>query len=668
VVSPGVNAWDADVIGVHMLFDRLAGRSTEEAPARGRLRSWHRRAYFRLVAALEGRVYSGPATVYAVSESDAREIEGRFGRPRGTVRVVPHGVDLERFSPSEVGSRRADARARRGLGDRRVALLVGNEPTVKGMDLAIAALKHLPDDTVLALAGRFDHDQVAEWIDAAGRRDRVVMLEHTSDPIDYFALADVIIAPSRHDSFNLPVLEGLASGLPVVTTDAVGMAELVEGCGDATVIPSPADPDVLGKAIRGALDRGADGSGRRLALELTWERSADRAANIVRSEGRTPRVLVLATGAGRVGGIERITRTLLQALGDAFGDERIGVLSVWRGDRPVRGRVLRRGDAMSADGRVGGARSARFTSDAIRAARRWRRRLAIVATHPHLAPVAWVARAATGAPYAVWCHGIEVWGPLGRATRFGIARADRVFAPSRFTAEQVERWAALGRGSVRVMPHCVPPELAPARGPNDAGRRVPGSVLTVARLEPEHSYKGVDTLIAGWPGVLEAVPGATLTVVGDGADRARLERLADKLEIGSSVTFTGQLSDDGLADRYATASVFALPARHRTGSDAQGEGFGLVFVEAGAAGLPVVAGAGGGADDAVEHDVSGLVVDPRDVEAVGAAVARILTDRSLAERLGGGGRRLAETRFSYEAFRDAAVELVEGMPIRGLIR
>jgi phosphatidylinositol alpha-1,6-mannosyltransferase len=606
--------------------------------------------------------------VYAVSASDAGEIEKRFGRPAGTVKVVPHGVDHERFSPDEVGSRRADARTRRGLAGRRVALLVGNEPTMKGMDLAIAALEHLPDDTVLALAGRFDQDQVAGWIDAVGVTDRVVMLEHTSDPIEYFALADVVIAPSRRDSFNLPALEGLASGLPIVTTDSVGMAELVEGCSDATVIPSPADAETLAKAIRIALDRGVDGSGRRLALQMTWERSADRAADIIRSEGGSPRVLVLATGAGRVGGIERVTRTLLQALGDGFGDERIGVLSVWRGDRPVRGRVLRSGDAMSADGRVGGARSARFAIHTIRTARRWRRRLAIVATHPHLAPVAWVARAATGAPYAVWCHGIEVWGPLGPATRFGIARADRVFAPSRFTAEQVERWAALGRGSVRVVPHCVPPELARARGANDASRRVPGSVLTVARLEPEHAYKGVDTLIAAWPSVLEAVPGATLTVVGDGADRARLERLADQFEVGSSVTFTGQLNDDGLAERYATASVFALPARHRTGPDAQGEGFGLVFVEAGAAGLPVVAGAGGGADDAVEHDVSGLVVDPRDVEAVGTAVARILTDRSLAERLGRGGRRLAETRFSYEAFRQAAAELVEGMPIRGLVR
>jgi len=141
-----------------------------------------------------------------------------------------------------------------------------------------------------------------------------------------------------------------------------------------------------------------------------------------------------------------------------------------------------------------------------------------------------------------------------------------------------------------------------------------------------------------------------------------------ELGIGSSVEFAGRLSDDELADRYATASLFALPARHRTGRDAQGEGFGLVFVEAGAAGLPVVAGAGGGADEAVEHDVSGLVVDPTDSRTVAAAIVGVLTDTELAERLGRGGRQLATTRFSYESFREGVAEMIETTPIHGLVR
>jgi phosphatidylinositol alpha-1,6-mannosyltransferase len=178
----------------------------------------------------------------------------------------------------------------------------------------------------------------------------------------------------------------------------------------------------------------------------------------------------------------------------------------------------------------------------------------------------------------------------------------------------------------------------------------------------------VDILLEAWPTVIAALPDATLTVVGDGADRIRLERRAGELGVAARITFAGRLSDDRLAREYATANLFALPGRHRTGTKAQGEGFGLVFVEAGAAGLPVVAGAGGGADDAVEHDVSGLLVDPHDIGAVAGAIVRVLTDSELARRLGEGGRRLAETRFAYEAFRNGVVELVEGLPIQGLVR
>ena len=386
------------------------------------------------------------------------------------------------------------------------------------------------------------------------------------------------------------------------------------------------------------------------ARALTWDQSAASAADIVEREIETPRVLVIATDAGRTGGIQRVTRTLARAAADAYGEERIGVLSVWRGDEPVPGRVLRAGDALQGDGRVGKVRSAMFALGAAATARRWRRRLAIVVAHPHLAPVGWLARAVSGAPYAVWCHGVEVWGPIDRATRFGLQRADRVFAPSRFTADEVERRAGLSAGSVVVMPHCVPPELE-RRGADDPRARVPGRVLTVARLHPDHAYKGIDTLIEVWPQVVASVPDATLVVVGEGPDRARLQRLARARGVVEAVTFTGRLSDDDLAEAYERAALFAMPARHATGPGAQGEGFGVVYVEAGATGLPVVAGAGGGADDAVQHDVSGLVVDPTDHAAVAAAIVRVLTDDDLARRLGEGGRRLAETRFSYDAFR-----------------
>jgi len=604
--------------------------------------------------------------VSAVSSRDAAEIERRFERPAGTVQVVPHGVDADAFSPERVAAAREEARAAHGLARRRVVLLVGNEPTVKGMDIAVDALAKMPDDVVLVIAGRIDRTQVEPWLDAAGAADRVTLLDHTDDPVLLYALADVSIAPSRQDSFNLPALEALACGLPLVLSEATGLAEHVGDCRDVTVLASPVDPGSLADAVTAASERTVDGSGRALACDLDWDSSAALAANLVRREATTPRVLVLAIDAARTGGIQRVTRTLARSVADAYGEERIGVLSVWRGDHHVPGRVLRHGDRLAGLERVGPMRAAWFVIDVVAAARRWRRRLAIVVTHPHLAPVGWLASLASGAPYAVWCHGIEVWGPLDRATRFALQRADRVFAPSRFTAEQVEGRARLPAGSVIVMPHCVPPELAGSAA--DAAVRVPSSVLTVARLHPDHAYKGIDTLIDAWPTVTASLPDATLTVVGEGPDRERLQRRASDLGVADSIVFAGRLADDALAEAYATSSLFALPARHRTGPGAQGEGFGLVFVEAGVAGLPVIAGAGGGTDDAVEHDVSGLLVDPIDTAAVAAAIVRVLSDRELAARLGGGGRRLASTRYSYEAFRASVIGLVDSMPIRGLVR
>jgi phosphatidylinositol alpha-1,6-mannosyltransferase len=667
VVSPGVNAMDADAIGVHMIFAQHAeARSTDPE---GIAKRAHRWLYFRLLTRLETRVYSGSATIWAISGQDARELESRFGRPEGSVPVVPHGVDTNAFSPDRRETLRRTERARRSVDDRRVALIVGNDILKKGMDTAIRSLPEMPPDVVLAVAGSVDQDAIVSLADRAGVSNRVLTLGHVDDLVELFAIADVLIAPSREESFNLPVLEAMACGLPVVVSVTAGVSEQLSDGRDALLV-SAGDEEALAKAVTAILDNSELASrlseqGRQRVSSLTWDESAERAANVIETEITTPRLLVIATDAARTGGIQRVTRLLTRSLADAFGEERVAVVSVWRGDQPVAGRVLHPGDPMTADGRVGKLRAARFAFDAVTVARGWRRRLAIIAAHPHLAPVAWVAHAVSGAPYMVWCHGIEVWRPLGRATRFGLARADRVFAPSRFTASQVEARAGLAPGSVTVLPHPVPPEFAQV---DPVEERIPGSVLTVARLHPAHAYKGVDLLIEIWAQVVEAVPGATLEVVGDGPDRARLERKARECGIGSAVKFSGRLTDEQLARRYRTASLFAMPARHRTGPRAQGEGFGLVYLEAAAAGLAVVAGRGGGVEDAVTHDESGLLVDPDDPEAILEAIVRVLSDGALARRLGEGGRSMATTTFSFEAFRDAVVTMLKELPVQGLVR
>ena len=109
-----------------------------------------------------------------------------------------------------------------------------------------------------------------------------------------------------------------------------------------------------------------------------------------------------------------------------------------------------------------------------------------------------------------------------------------------------------------------------------------------------------------------------------------------------------------------------MPARHRLEPRPQGEGFGLVFIEAGAAGLPVVAGRGGGAEEAVEDGGSGILVDARDHRSVAHAVIGLLLDPQRARAMGERGRELATTRFAYDAFRTQVAALVGDLRPKGL--
>ncbi|WP_345563599.1 glycosyltransferase family 4 protein [Nonomuraea rosea] len=161
-----------------------------------------------------------------------------------------------------------------------------------------------------------------------------------------------------------------------------------------------------------------------------------------------------------------------------------------------------------------------------------------------------------------------------------------------------------------------------------AGRPV---VACVSRLVPR---KGQDQLIRAWPQVLSAVPDAVLLLVGGGPYRRKLERLAAGQE---SIRFTGTVPAAALPGYYAAADVFAMPCRTRwRGVDV--EGLGIVFLEASATGLPVVAGASGGAPDAVRLGETGLVVNGEDAGEVAQAVVELLSDPQKARKMGAGGR------------------------------
>lgn len=245
-----------------------------------------------------------------------------------------------------------------------------------------------------------------------------------------------------------------------------------------------------------------------------------------------------------------------------------------------------------------------------------------------------LARRAT-APHVLTVIGADIFDPtrlspdrfppLGAAVRRVVRGADVVTAISGDIARRAEELT--GRAEIAIVPCAVEVPALPAR--DRAALGWPGGdvvVLTIARLV---ARKGLETLI-------RAIGGAgaplRLEVLGDGPERARLEALA-QAEAPGRVTFAGALDAREKARRLASADVFALVSAH--------EGFGLVYLEAMHAGLPVLAGTDGGQTDFLADDRNALLVPPGDVTAAAAALRRLASDARLRARLAEAARTTA---------------------------
>ncbi|MBE2205414.1 MAG: glycosyltransferase [Chthoniobacterales bacterium] len=247
---------------------------------------------------------------------------------------------------------------------------------------------------------------------------------------------------------------------------------------------------------------------------------------------------------------------------------------------------------------------------------------AIACLHVGLAPVARVLARRLRVPWFCWMHGIEVWKPLRARTRWGLSGVPLLCSSSAFTRDR----AAVvnpGLGLEKALPVPLgwlmsePPDLPP-------GAPVRHGVISVGRLDPEDRYKGFDTLIAAWKQVTDALPGSRLTIVGHGNDRPRLEGLAREFGVGDGIEFAGLVETEELKRRYFSAAVFAMPSEN--------EGFGLVFAEAMAYGLPCVCGNRDASPEVVADGITGYCVQTRNPAAVaGALIALLGNPKKLAE-------------------------------------
>jgi phosphatidylinositol alpha-1,6-mannosyltransferase len=271
-------------------------------------------------------------------------------------------------------------------------------------------------------------------------------------------------------------------------------------------------------------------------------------------------------------------------------------------------------------------------------------------------------------PFGVVVHGAEVTIP-GRipGTRHELARVLRgarlVIAAGRYPAREAER-AAGDRLPVAVIPPGIDVErfrpLDPAlRAATRERWAVPPDaplVVSVSRLVPR---KGMDTLIVASARLARRIRDLEVVIAGEGRDRKRLQRLIERS--GAPARLVGRVSDAELPSLYGCADVFAMLCRNRWAGLEQ-EGFGIVFLEAAACGVPQVAGRSGGSHDAVEHGVTGLVVDdPRSSTGAAEALARILEDDRLRSTMGDTSRARCVDRFTYEVLAKRLHEAIEGV-------
>ena len=181
-------------------------------------------------------------------------------------------------------------------------------------------------------------------------------------------------------------------------------------------------------------------------------------------------------------------------------------------------------------------------------------------------------------------------------------------------------------------------------------------VVCVSRLVPR---KGQDVLVRALPALRARVPGTRLLLVGGGPHEAALRAIADQHGVAGHVVFTGSVPAAELAAHHAVGDVFAMPCRTR-GAGLDVEGLGIVYLEASATGLPVVAGRSGGAPETVRDGVTGTVVEGADVAAVATAVGDYLADPGLAARTGLAGREWVGREWRWDSHAARLTALLDG--------
>ncbi|MGD9583387.1 MAG: glycosyltransferase family 4 protein [Lysobacterales bacterium] len=237
----------------------------------------------------------------------------------------------------------------------------------------------------------------------------------------------------------------------------------------------------------------------------------------------------------------------------------------------------------------------------------------LICGHINLLPLAALLRQKLRCPLVLMAYGIDVWTRPNYWTRIWLRQINAVWSISAVTRDRMNAWAQLPDSRYLLLPNAIhldryglrpkSPGLLDRYGLRD--RKV---ILTLARLPSAERYKGVDEVLGVLADLLKEEPQLRYLVAGDGDDRPRLEAKAQALGLQAQVVFTGLIDEAEKADHFRLADAFVMPGR--------GEGFGFVFLEALACGVPAVGSVLDGSREALREGELGELVDPRDAQSV----------------------------------------------------
>lgn len=240
--------------------------------------------------------------------------------------------------------------------------------------------------------------------------------------------------------------------------------------------------------------------------------------------------------------------------------------------------------------------------------------------HINLAPLIQTLCQPLGIPYTILTYGKEVWETLPPKYQIAMSQADRIWTISRYTRDCTCESNQLNPDKFQIVP-CIVDENIFTIGPksedllaqyNLIGAKI---LMTVARLRSTDIYKGVDVTIKALPQIAKTFPNVKYLVIGRGDDRPRLAKLAADLGVAERVIFAGFVPTENLAEHYRLADAYVMPSQ---------EGFGIVYLEALACGVPVLAGDADGSADPLQDGKLGWRVPHRDQGAVAVACIEML--------------------------------------------